>query len=632
MSSEFAPHVVCAACGERVVDLGLTACVQDSFGCHLVCELTSLAKDVLKVRPHPEAAQFPFKQGKLACKCKQNLGNIHNNVTALLPVAGLTGHGDYAILKFVDVSFAVTPSETVKQLTGSLLGQAVGFVSGKGGKGGKGIRGQSSSRAVSVTTAHVLQAAGKPDDLQRIREATEKEKRRNLDTTPSVPYPPAPAMGPGVNGFVGAHHGAPDTINQLLVAVNGQRVHTHEEATALLRNAVGDVELTLTASGGGSEDEDEDEDVAIAVAEAAYARAAAETAALAARAAAAEAAAKEKAAAEVLSARSTRAKAGGGGGLVPPVAGGAVVDDVLGAASTSLGPTVLHTMDHVTGLGSSSQPHGASTTRRPASAQLPASKAHDAEDAVAALYTYVKSCGGEISATSGVADFYKWAKHDGDTFKEALRSLGSKKGEVYARHGLELERRDVGSDMLKLIDPGQGARPGLFDAVQSCKAGGRTDTDDGFNRKEKKDAKTLEAAPEVDLVARTLRQQKAEDETRAKEAKEQEQAKRSQRAADQRQAQQQQQPIRASQQPAVPKADDVNRPFFDKAVKTETFTFKTVEAAERFAEALETYADGDLPWRLTRRDEYGLKRMVDAAQTAGADATMVMVRALMQPL
>jgi hypothetical protein len=187
--------------------------------------------------------------------------------------------------------------------------------------------------------------------------------------------------------------------------------------------------------------------------------------------------------------------------------------------------------------------------------------------------------------------------------------------------------------MIKLIDPGRGARPGLFDAVQSCKAGGRTDTDDGFNRKEKKDAKTLEAAPEVNLVARTLRQQKAENETRANEAKEQEQANRLQRAADQRQAQQQQQqPVRASsQQAAVPKADDVNRPFFDKAMKTETFTFKTVEAAERFAEALYTYADGDLPWRLTKRDEYGLKRMVDAAQTAGADATMVMVRALMQP-
>ena len=136
-------------------------------------------------------------------------------------------------------------------------------------------------------------------------------------------------------------------------------------------------------------------------------------------------------------------------------------------------------------LRSGSASTGSSATSRPASVQLPAAKAHDAEDAVAALYTYVKSCGGEISATSGVADFYKWAKHDGDTFKEALRSLGSKKGEVYARHGLVLERRDVGSDMLKLIDPGQGARPGLFDAVQvcescRCKASGRTDTDGVF--------------------------------------------------------------------------------------------------------------------------------------------------------
>jgi hypothetical protein len=420
-------------------------------------------------------------------------------------------------------------------------------------------------------------------------------------------------------------------------------------------------------------------------------------------------------------------------------------------------------------LRSGSASTGSSAASRPASAQLPAAKAHDAEDAVAALYKYVESCGGEISAASGVADFYKGAKHDGDAFKEALRSLGSKKAEVYARHGLVLERRDVGSDMIKLIDHGRGARPGLFDAVQVCescrsKAGGRTDTGGVFycnscwkswtkvdveltltasgggsgglvppvagsavvtatvptgplsssglqhstpspamakyvsellaargpcipgtafkqyfrehhgfeldlgkgklqdflklyegvcklqmqpmpngpsnlfvyavgddELRPPPHSKTLEAAPEVDLVARTLRQQKAEDETRAKEAKEQEQAKRSQRAADQRQAQQQQQPIRASQQAAVPKADDVNRPFFDKAVKTETFTFKNVEAAERFAEALETYADGDLPWRLTRLDEYGLKRMVDAAQMAGADATMAMVRALMQP-
>ena len=216
MSSEFAPRVVCVACGQRVVDLGRTACVQDSFGCHLVCELAGLDEDIMQLRPHPEAAKFPFKQGKLACKCKANLGNIHNNVTALLPVAGLTGRGDYAILKFVDVSFAVTPSKTVPQLTGALLGQAVGFASGKGGGralGGKGGRGQSSSRAVSVTMAHVLQAAGKTDALKRILEAT--EKRRNLNTTSSVltsaggkggggafaAPPPAPASLGGINGM-----------------------------------------------------------------------------------------------------------------------------------------------------------------------------------------------------------------------------------------------------------------------------------------------------------------------------------------------------------------------------------------------------------------------------------------------
>ena len=111
--------------------------------------------------------------------------------------------------------------------------------------------------------------------------------------------------------------------------------------------------------------------------------------------------------------------------------------------------------------------------------------AHGAEDAVAALSKYVESCGGEISAASGVADFYNWAMHDGDAFKEALRSLGFKKAEVFARHGLLLERHESGSDLIKLIDPGRGARPGLFDAVQVCKscrskAGGRTDTDGVF--------------------------------------------------------------------------------------------------------------------------------------------------------
>ena len=86
--------------------------------------------------------------------------------------------------------------------------------------------------------------------------------------------PPAPIITALAPGCLAADSGR-ITINQLLVAVNGQRVHTHKEATALLRNAVGDVELTLTASGAGS------------------------------------------------------------GGRVPPVTGGAVVDDVLDAVAAS---------------------------------------------------------------------------------------------------------------------------------------------------------------------------------------------------------------------------------------------------------------------------------------------------------
>jgi hypothetical protein len=96
----------------------------------------------------------------------------------------------------------------------------------------------------------------------------------NNDETHAPRGPPAPIITALAPGCLAADSGR-ITINQLLVAVNGQRVHTHEEATALLRNAVGDVELTLTASGRGS------------------------------------------------------------GGLVPPVAGGTVVDDVLGAVAAS---------------------------------------------------------------------------------------------------------------------------------------------------------------------------------------------------------------------------------------------------------------------------------------------------------
>ena len=58
--------------------------------------------------------------------------------------------------------------------------------------------------------------------------------------------PPAPIITALAPGSLAANSGR-ITINHLLIAVNGQRVHTHNEATALLRNAVGDVELTLTA-------------------------------------------------------------------------------------------------------------------------------------------------------------------------------------------------------------------------------------------------------------------------------------------------------------------------------------------------------------------------------------------------
>ena len=101
----------------------------------------------------------------------------------------------------------------------------------------------------------------------------------NSDETHAPRGPTAPVITAPAPGCHAADSGR-ITTNQLLIAVNGQRVHSHEEATALLRNAMGNVALTLTASGGGS------------------------------------------------------------GGLVPLIGGGAVVDDVLGEAAASLGPTV----------------------------------------------------------------------------------------------------------------------------------------------------------------------------------------------------------------------------------------------------------------------------------------------------
>ena len=69
-----------------------------------------------------------------------------------------------------------------------------------------------------------------------------------------------------------------------------------------------------------------------------------------------------------------------------------------------------------------------------------------------------------------------------------------------------------------------------------------------------------------------------------------------------------------------PPANDPLRRFFDKCTKTRDFRFENRAQAIRFAEALEAYADDDLPWRLARRGEYGVQRMGQALQQGGVRA------------
>jgi hypothetical protein len=94
---------------------------------------------------------------------------------------------------------------------------------------------------------------------------------------------------------------------------------------------------------------------------------------------------------------------------------------------------------------------------------------------VRALSEYVLANGGEISSTSGVADFYRQAGDYEDVYKQTLRGLGQRKAEVYKRHGLVLEKRSVGSDVIKLLDDperGEASRAGFFDVVQRCQSCG----------------------------------------------------------------------------------------------------------------------------------------------------------------
>ena len=83
--------------------------------------------------------------------------------------------------------------------------------------------------------------------------------------------------------------------------------------------------------------------------------------------------------------------------------------------------------------------------------------------------------------------------------------------------------------------------------------------------------------------------------------------------------------------PAPTRAEDALRKLFDKATKTKDFDFSTLQLAQRFAQGVEAYVEDDLPWRLTKRDEYGVKRLIEAVQVGGVDAAMSIVRAITHP-
>jgi hypothetical protein len=50
----------------------------------------------------------------------------------------------------------------------------------------------------------------------------------------------------------------------------------------------------------------------------------------------------------------------------------------------------------------------------------------------------------------------------------------------------------------------------------------------------------------------------------------------------------------------------------------------------RFAQAIESYDEDDLPWRLTGRREHGLRRIMEVTQLGGVNATLLMLRTLTQ--
>ena len=160
MASLSVSRVVCAACERHVADLNCLACVQDTYGAHLVTALAHLSDNVEQIRPHPKGVRSPSKRGKLHCVCGENMGNIQNwgNIHNYLPgVDLLEWRDEVALLKFANVRFTIE-TEVIPVLSGSLLGKAV-TLSQKGA--GRDRCPRVSVSVSSITPAHVLLAAGR---------------------------------------------------------------------------------------------------------------------------------------------------------------------------------------------------------------------------------------------------------------------------------------------------------------------------------------------------------------------------------------------------------------------------------------------------------------------------------------
>jgi len=92
-----------------------------------------------------------------------------------------------------------------------------------------------------------------------------------------------------------------------------------------------------------------------------------------------------------------------------------------------------------------------------------------------------------------------------------------------------------------------------------------------------------------------------------------------------------QRPDRVQRRNAEGAVEDPLRRFFNKVTLDGAFCFDTAQSAARFGESLESYSNDDLPWRLTRTDQHGVRRLAEAAAVGGVTATIAIVRALVRP-